>query len=99
MKTANRLVILALTLTCAFAAPLSAVAEPAASTSPEWSFTGVTLSSSRVTSGQPVTVEPEVSGDLDGATYNYVWQRGGSWAAGEWEIGRASCRERVLRLV
>ena len=73
MKTANRLVILALTLTCAFAAPLSAVAEPAASTSPEWSFTGVTLSSSRVTSGQPVTVEPEVSGDLDGATYNYVW--------------------------
>ena len=84
MKTANRLVILALTLTCAFAAPLSAVAEPAASTSPEWSFTGVTLSSSRVTSGQPVTVEPEVSGDLDGATYNYVWQRGGSWAAGEW---------------
>ncbi|SET32377.1 hypothetical protein SAMN05216348_1212 [Olsenella sp. KH3B4] len=84
MKTANRLVILALTLTCAFAAPLSAVAEPAASTSPEWSFTGVTLSSSRVTSGQPVTVEPEVSGDLDGATYNYVWQRGGSWAEGDW---------------
>ena len=79
MKTANRLVILALTLTCAFAAPLSAVAEPAASTSPEWSFTGVTLSSSRVTSGQPVTVEPEVSGDLDGATYNYVWSYEGGW--------------------
>ena len=79
MKTANRLVILALTLTCAFAAPLSAVAEPAASPSPEWSFTGVTLSSSRVTSGQPVTVKPEVSGDLDGATYNYVWSYEGGW--------------------
>ena len=52
--------------------------------SPEWTFSGVSLSASRVTSGQSVTVEPQVSGDLEGATYNYVWQRDGSWAAGEW---------------
>ena len=52
--------------------------------SPEWEFTGVGLSASRVTSGQPVTVTPQVSGDLGGATYNYVWQRDGSWAEGEW---------------
>ena len=52
--------------------------------SPEWEFTGVGLSASRVTSGEPVTVTPQVSGDLGGATYNYVWQRDGSWAEGEW---------------
>ncbi|WP_118768824.1 MULTISPECIES: hypothetical protein [unclassified Olsenella] len=40
---------------------------------PSWSFSGVSLSASRVTSGQPVTVTPRVSGDLEGATYNYVW--------------------------
>ena len=79
MKTTNRLFILALTLTCAFAAPLPAVAEPAASTSLEWSFTGVSLSASRVTSGQPVTVTPVTSGDLEGATYNYVWSYEGGW--------------------
>jgi hypothetical protein len=52
--------------------------------SPEWSFSGVELSSSSVTSGEPVTVTPLVTGDLGGATYNYVWQRNGSWAEGEW---------------
>ena len=52
--------------------------------SPEWEFSGVRLSATRVTSGQSVTVEPLTSGDLDGATYNYVWQRDGSWAEGEW---------------
>ena len=46
---------------------------------PSWSFSGVKLSASRVTSGEPVTVTPEVSGDLDGATYNYVWSYGGGW--------------------
>ena len=53
-------------------------------TPPEWSFTGVSLSASSVTSGEPVTVTPVTSGDLEGATYNYVWQRDGSWAEGEW---------------
>ena len=48
--------------------------------SPEWSFSGVELSSSSVTSGEPVTVTPQVTGDLGGAEYNYVWQRNGSWA-------------------
>jgi hypothetical protein len=53
-------------------------------TPPSWSFSGVELSASRVTSGEAVTVTPVTSGDLDGATYNYVWQRNGSWAEGEW---------------
>jgi hypothetical protein len=53
-------------------------------TPPSWSFTGVELSADRVTSGEPVTVTPQVTGDLDGAEYNYVWQRNGSWAQGEW---------------
>ncbi|WP_160327025.1 PKD domain-containing protein, partial [Tractidigestivibacter scatoligenes] len=48
-------------------------------TPPEWSFSGVELSASRVTSGEPVTVTPVTSGDLDGATYNYVWSYGGGW--------------------
>ncbi|MEE8674448.1 hypothetical protein [Tractidigestivibacter scatoligenes] len=53
-------------------------------TPPEWSFTGVGLSATRVTSGEAVTVTPQVTGDLGGAEYNYVWQRDGSWAEGEW---------------
>ena len=62
-----------------------ATASDAASTAvPIWEFSGVSLSASRVISGQTVTVTPQVSGDLDGATYNYVWQRDGSWAEGEW---------------
>ena len=44
-----------------------------------WTFTGVRLSADRVTSGEAVTVEPLVSGDLDGAEYNYVWSYGGGW--------------------
>ena len=79
VKMVNRLVTLALTLACALAAPLPTVAEPAMSASPEWSFSGVSLSASRVTSGEPVTVTPQVTGDLDGATYNYVWSFGGGW--------------------
>jgi hypothetical protein len=79
VKTANRLVALALALACVLAAPLSAVAEPVASESPSWSFSGVHLSATRVTSGEPVTVTPRVIGDLDGATYNYVWSYEGGW--------------------
>ncbi len=57
-----------------------ATASDAASTAvPIWEFSGVSLSVSRVTSGQTVTVTPQVSGDLDGATYNYVWSYGGGW--------------------
>ena len=37
-----------------------------------------------MTSGEAVTVTPVTSGDLEGATYNYVWQRDGSWAEGDW---------------
>jgi lipoprotein-anchoring transpeptidase ErfK/SrfK len=57
-----------------------ATASDAASTAvPIWEFSGVSLSASRVISGQTVTVTPQVSGDLDGATYNYVWSYGGGW--------------------
>ena len=145
----NALLVLAVILTCVLAVPSMALAadsvdasgkeasvsETADATKPIWGFSGVELSASSVTSGEPVTVTPQVTGDLDGAEYNYVWQRNGSWAQGEWgstvrdtgkgtseatgtltltrpgtytvyvdvtdrsEIGRASCRERVLRLV
>jgi hypothetical protein len=44
----------------------------------------VSLSTTRITSGDSVTVTPATSGDLWGATYNYVWQRDGSWAEGDW---------------
>ena len=79
MKTVNRLVALALALACVLAAPLFAVAEPVASESPSWTFSGVELSATRVTSGQEVTVTPVTSGDLEGAEYNYVWSYGGGW--------------------
>ncbi|MCI2085410.1 MAG: hypothetical protein LKJ98_01485 [Olsenella sp.] len=82
LKPVNRLVGLALALVCTLAVTLPAIAESAVA--PGWSFTGVSLSATRVTSGQPVTVTPQVTGDLGGATYNYVWQRNGSWAQGEW---------------
>ena len=82
LKPVNRLVGLALALVCTLAVTLPAIAESAVA--PGWSFTGVELSSSSVTSGEPVTVTPQVTGDLGGATYNYVWQRNGSWAQGEW---------------
>ncbi|SFX47994.1 hypothetical protein SAMN04487823_1071, partial [Olsenella sp. kh2p3] len=82
MKPVNRLVGLALALVCTLAVTLPAIAESAVA--PGWSFSGVELSSSSVTSGEAVTVTPQVTGDLGGATYNYVWQRNGSWAEGEW---------------
>ena len=44
----------------------------------------MSLSTTRITSGDSVTVTPATSGDLWGATYNYVWQRDGSWARGDW---------------
>ncbi|MCH3947440.1 MAG: hypothetical protein LKE43_01200 [Olsenella sp.] len=44
----------------------------------------MSLSTTRITSGDSVTVTPATSGDLWGATYNYVWQRDGSWAEGDW---------------
>ena len=82
LKPVNRLVGLALALVCTLAVTLPAIAESAVA--PGWSFSGVELSSSSVTSGEAVTVTPQVTGDLGGATYNYVWQRNGSWAEGEW---------------
>ena len=44
----------------------------------------MSLSTTRVTSGDSVTVTPVTSGDLWGANYNNVWQRDGSWAEGDW---------------
>ena len=82
LKPVNRLVGLALALVCTLAVTLPAIAESAVA--PGWSFTGVSLSATRVTSGEAVTVTPQVTGDLGGAEYNYVWQRNGSWAQGEW---------------
>ena len=57
----------------------ASVSETADATKPIWEFSGVELSASSVTSGEPVTVTPQVTGDLDGATYNYVWSYGGGW--------------------
>ncbi|MCI1667877.1 MAG: hypothetical protein LKI31_07670, partial [Olsenella sp.] len=54
-------------------------ADPPVVDSPSWDFSGIKLSATRVTSGDPVTVTPKVSGDLDGATYNYVWSYKGGW--------------------
>ncbi|MBM6943584.1 hypothetical protein, partial [Collinsella intestinalis] len=34
--------------------------------------------------GEEVRYSADARGDLDGARYNYVWSRNGSWAAGEW---------------
>lgn len=34
--------------------------------------------------GETITLKPNVTGDLAGVTYNYVWQRNGSWEPGEW---------------
>ncbi|MBM6943580.1 hypothetical protein, partial [Collinsella intestinalis] len=34
--------------------------------------------------GEEVPFAADARGDLDGARYNYVWSRNGSWAAGEW---------------
>ena len=94
----NALLVLVVSLACALGVPSTALAagsvdssgkevsasETADATKPTWDYSGVRLSATRVTSGQSVIVEPQVSGDLDGATYNYVWQRGGSWADGDW---------------
>ena len=44
----------------------------------------MSLSTTRVTSGDSVTVTPVTSGDASGLRYNYVWQRDGSWARGDW---------------
>ena len=89
----NALLVLVVSLACALGVPSMALAagsqdssekeasasETADATKPTWDYSGVRLSASRVTSGQPVTVKPEVSGDLDGATYNYVWSYEGGW--------------------
>ncbi|WP_153001558.1 hypothetical protein, partial [Tractidigestivibacter scatoligenes] len=65
LKPVNRLVGLALALVCTLAVTLPAIAESAVA--PGWSFTGVSLSAPSVTSGEPVTVTPQVTGDLEGA--------------------------------
>jgi hypothetical protein len=88
----NTLFISAISLGLALAAPVASLAASAGDppdgdaatlqfteATPGWSFTGVSLSASSVTSGEPVTVTPQVTGDLDGASYNYVWSYGGGW--------------------
>ncbi|SFX59793.1 hypothetical protein SAMN04487823_11144, partial [Olsenella sp. kh2p3] len=49
-----------------------------------WSLDGVTASPAEVVAGDEVTYAPRVSGDASGLRYNYVWQRDGSWAEGDW---------------
>lgn len=93
MRCKNTLIVLAVSVACALGVPSMALAAGSADSSgrevsasktadtskPSWSFSGVSLSASRVTFGQPVTVTPRVSGDLEGATYNYVWSYEGGW--------------------
>ena len=49
-----------------------------------WTAKGITGAPSAMLVGEKATVKPSVSGNLSGVTYNYVWQRNGSWADGDW---------------
>ena len=103
----NALLVFAVILTCVLAVPSMALAadsvdasgkeasvsESADATKPIWEFSGVELSSSSVTSGEAVTVTPQVTGDLDGATYNYVWSYGGGGRLGPLGLHRQGHRE------
>ena len=50
---------------------------------PEWTLDGIDIPSS-VVAGD-VTLRAKTTGDLEGATYNYVWRYGNTWKKGFWD--------------
>ena len=62
-------------------------------TGPKWSCSGVALAAPAAVgpdgaytlkAGDSAKVSARLSGDTEGATFNYVWQLGDSWKKGEW---------------
>ena len=60
---------------------------------PKWSCSGVALAAPAAVgpdggytlkAGDSAKVSARLSGDTEGATFNYVWQLGDSWKKGEW---------------
>lgn len=49
-----------------------------------WCVKSVKVDSTCVQTGTKVTVTATVEGDTTGLKYNYLWNRNGSWASGEW---------------
>ena len=49
---------------------------------PTFEFDKIDCSKTYLLSGQTVTVKPEITGQVEGLTYNYVWNYEGAWA--EW---------------
>lgn len=50
-----------------------------------WNATGVTTSATTIMVGDTLTYSAQVSGNVSGLKYNYVWCRNNSWNPGQWD--------------